>query len=525
MTVIVTDTLDSPGRERLRSAGHTIEIVPADDRSALIDAIPDATGLVVGADQSVDAAVIDAAPDLRVIGVLGVDTSNIAVDTATDRGVLVTTAPRASVRATAEFAVGMTFAAVRKIPQGHRRLRGGEWAKGAIIGHELDGKTLGAIGLDVVGQEIAHRLVGLDMDVIAYDPGARADQARRLGAALADDLETVLEAADVVSVHEGRGSLPTLDGAAFDALDGGYLIDVTGGATIDESALATAVDEGVLDGAALDAVGESPLPADSPLREVENVITTPEMATAARPAPMGAARRIADRVADALAGDRVPQALNTPSIPEDQYPTVEPYADLAETAGRIAVQLLADPIDELTITFAGEIAEEDIDIAAAAGFAGALDALGHDASDVNARDVARENGVDIAVETASEAEDFRNLVTVTAQAGDDAASVSGTQFADGESRIVRIADYRVEVVPYGTMMLVHNDDRPGVIGTIGTILGEYDVNIAGMFNSRETVGGDSMTVYNLDERPGDAVVEDILADDRVEDLDLISLDL
>ncbi|WP_159076981.1 NAD(P)-dependent oxidoreductase [Halococcoides cellulosivorans] len=525
MTVIVTDALDSSGQDRLRDAGHSIEVVPAGDRAALIDALPGASGLVVGADQTVDADVIDASDALAVIGVLGVDVTNVDVEAATDRGVLVTTAPRASVRAVAEFAVGMTFATARKIPQGHRRLRGGEWAKGPIIGHELDGKTLGVLGLDEVGQEIASRLAGLDMDVIAFDPGADDDQARRIGATLVDDLATVLETADILSVHEGRGEIPALDADDFDALAGGYLVDVTGGAAIDEPALADAVDDGVLEGAALDAFETTPLPADSPLREVENVITTPELATEARPAPTGAARRIAETVVDALAGERVPQALNTPSIPEDRYPTVEPYADLAETAGRIAVQLLAESADGITISFAGPVADEEIDIAAVAGLTGALDALGYDATDANAHAVAADAGVDVSVETASEAQDFRNLVTVTATADDESASVSGTQFADGESRIVRIADYRVEIVPYGTMMLVHNDDAPGVIGTIGTILGEHEVNIAGMFNSRETVGGDSLTVYNLDERPSDDLVSEILADDRVEDLDLVSLDL
>ncbi len=516
MKVLITDPIADAGIDRLREAGFTVETAYDADQETLQTAIRDAVGLVVRSGTEVTSDLLSAAPKLQIVGRAGIGVDNIDIDAATDHGVIVANAPEGNVRAAAEHTVAMTFATARSIPQAHGRLKSGEWAKGDYVGTELNNKTLGIVGLGRVGQEVAKRLCALGMELVAYDPYIGADRAEALGAELAE-LDTVLDRADIATVHTPL--TPETEGligaAELDRLDGGYLINCARGGVIEEDALASAVATGTLAGAALDVFSTEPLPEDSPLIGAENVVVTPHLGASTEAAQENVATSIADQIAAAVADEPVLNALNAPSIDANAFGRVEPYIELAETAGRIAMELFDSHIDTAHVEYAGEIADEEVDIVTASALKGMFRPLESQVNAVNAPGIAEERAIDVVESKATAAEDFQSLISVTLENGDGSVTVSGTQFAGNDPRIVRIDGYRVDAIPEGHMLVARNYDEPGVIGFIGTVLGEYDINIAGMFNGRETIGGEALTVYSLDSEPNGSIIETLEADERI----------
>jgi len=525
MKVLVTDPIADAGMERLQEAGHQVETAYSVEGQALYDAVADANALVVRSGTEVTEAVLAAAADLVIVGRAGIGVDNIDIGAATDHGVIVANAPEPNVRATAEHTVGMLFAVLRSIPQSHARLRQGEWAKGEYLGAEVNGKTLGVLGLGRVGQQVARKCDALGMDVVAFDPYISAERAEQLGADLVDDLDACLSRADVATIHtpltpETEGLLGENELAQF---EGGYLINCARGGIVDEDALAAAVADGVMAGAALDVYADEPLAADSPLLEVDEIVTTPHLAASTQAAQTGVATLTAEQVVAAFSGEPVVNALNAPSVDESAFPRIEPYLDVAETAGKIAAQLHDGRMSSVEVSYEGEIAEEDVDLITASALKGVFEPLEWKVNAVNAPQIAEDRGVEVTESTSRQSEDFQSLVGVTVGNG-DAITVEGTLFAGDAPRIVRIDDYRVDAIPSGTMLVARNRDEPGVIGFIGTTLGEHDVNIAGMFNARETIGGEALTVYNLDDPVPAAVQEELLADERITYVCEITLD-
>jgi D-3-phosphoglycerate dehydrogenase len=525
MNVLVTDPISEAGIERLREAGHVVEKGYDLEGPALLDAVADAHGLIVRSGTRVDAELFDAAPDLVIVGRAGIGVDNIDTDAATDNGVIVANAPEGNVRAAAEHTVAMAFAAARSIPQAHTRLTDGEWAKGDYLGTELGGATLGIVGLGRVGQEVAKRLDGLGMEMIAFDPYIGEERAARLGAELVE-FEECLERADFLTVHtpltpETEGMIAEEELAL---LGDGFLINCARGGVVDEAALADAVDTGPLAGAAVDVFADEPIDADNPLLDAEDVVVTPHLGASTSAAQEHVAVSTADQVAAALADEPVVNALNAPSVDESAFRRIKPYADLAETAGRVAAQTFDGRPVQVTVRYEGDIVEEDVELITASALKGAFAPLEWSVNAVNAPRVAEERGVEVTEEKTRQAEDFQSLVTVSVGDGENSVSVCGTLFAGDDPRIVRIDGYRVDAVPYGQMLVARNYDTPGVIGFVGTVLGDADVNIAGMFNARETIGGEALTVYNLDEEIPDDALETLLADERMIEMRKIKLD-
>ncbi|MFB6192010.1 MAG: phosphoglycerate dehydrogenase [Haloarculaceae archaeon] len=525
MRVLVTDPIANAGIERLRAAGHEVETAYDAEGEALFEAVDDAHAMIVRSGTEVTAELLAAASELVIVGRAGIGVDNIDIDAATEQGVIVANAPEGNVRAAAEHTVAMAFATARSIPQAHVRLRAGEWAKGEFLGTELKGKTLGIVGLGRVGQEVAKRLGSLGMELVAFDPYIGEDRAEQLGAELSD-LEDVLARADFLTIHtpltsETEGMIGSEELAR---MEGGYLVNCARGGVVDEAALAAAVEDGTLRGAAMDVFAEEPLPADSPLLDVDDVIVTPHLGASTEAAQENVATSIADQVLAAFAGEPVANALNAPSMDESAFPRVRPYVGLAETAGKIAVQLFDGRVSEITVEYAGDIAEEDTEFVTASALKGVFEPLEGQVNAVNARRIAEERGIDVSEVKRRQARDFRNLVTVTVADADGELGVCGTLFADEDPRIVRIDGYRVDAIPGGRMMVTRNTDEPGVIGLIGSVMGEFDINIAGMYNARETIGGEAMTVYNVDQPVPEAARERLEADERVISTQYIELD-
>ena len=524
MKVLVTDPISEAGMTLLREAGLEVVTEFEAEGDALRSAVADANALVVRSGTEVTREVLEAAEDLVIVGRAGIGVDNIDVDAATDEGVVVANAPEGNVRAAAEHTVAMTFATARSIPQAHDRLTGGEWAKGAFLGTELKGKTLGVVGLGRVGQEVAKKLDSLGMEPVAYDPYISEERADQLGAELAD-LEAVLDRADVLTIHtpltpETEG---LVGGSELEEMAGGYLVNCARGGIVDEAALAAAVDDGVLEGAAVDVFGKEPLPTDSPLLDVEDVVVTPHLGAATEAAQENVATSTARQVVAAFRGEPVANALNAPSIDESAFPRVEPYINLAETAGNIVVQLVDSRLESVEVVYEGEIAEEDVDLVTASALKGVFRPLEWQVNAVNAPRIAEERGIGVSETKRRRAEDFQSLVTVTVSDGETDVGVCGTLFADDDARIVRIDGYRVDAIPGGRMMLTRNTDEPGVIGLIGSVMGDHDVNIAAMFNARETIGGEALTVYNVDQEVPESALGELEADDRIIETKYVSL--
>jgi len=524
MKVLVTDPIADAGLDVLREAGHDVVTAYDVEGEALFDAVSDANALVVRSGTEVDEALFAAAPDLVIVGRAGIGVDNIDIDAATQHGVIVANAPEGNARAAAEHTVAMAFAVARSIPQAHARLKQGEWAKGDYLGTEVNGKTLGVVGLGRVGQEVAKKCASLGMDLVAYDPYIGEDRAERIGAELVS-IDECLERADFLTIHvpltpETEG---LIDEEALANLEDGYLVNCARGGIVDEDALAEAVDDGVLKGAALDVFADEPLPSDSPLLAVDGVVVTPHLGASTEAAQENVAVTTAEQVVAAFRDEPVLNALNAPSVDESVFPRIEPYVGLAETAGKVAAQLFGDRFDRIEVAYAGEIAAEDVDLVTASAQKGVFEPLEWQVNAVNAPRVAEERGIEVTETKTLSSEDFQSLVTVTVGDGEDELAVSGTLFAGDDPRLVSIDGYRVDAIPHGHMLVARNRDEPGVIGLIGTVLGEHAVNIAGMFNARETDGGEALTVYNLDDALPDEARAELEADGRITEIKEIEL--
>ncbi|RQG92982.1 phosphoglycerate dehydrogenase [Natrarchaeobius halalkaliphilus] len=524
MKVLVTDPIADAGLDVLRDAGHDVETGYELEGEDLLEAVSDANGLIVRSGTEVTEAVLEAAEELVIVGRAGIGVDNIDIDAATDHGVIVANAPEGNVRAAAEHTVAMTFATARSIPQAHARLKAGEWAKSDYLGAELDNKTLGVVGLGRVGQEVAKKLDSLGMDIVAFDPYISEERADRIGAELVE-FEDCLDAADFLTIHTPL--TPETEGMIgedeLELLEGGRLVNVGRGGIVQEDALAAKVEDGTVAGAALDVFAEEPLSEDSPLLDQDGVIVTPHLGASTEAAQQNVATSTAEQVDAALAGEPVANALNAPSIDESAFPRLEPYIEIADTAGKVAAQLLDGRIERIEVAYEGDITDEDVEFVTASALKGVFEPLEWQVNAVNAPQIAEDRGVDVTESKSHRAEDFQSLISVTVGNEGEEVSVDGTLFAGDDPRIVRVDGYRVDAIPHGKMVVTRNTDEPGVIGLIGTVMGKHGVNIAGMFNARETIGGEALTVYNVDGQVPEAAKDELNEDERIIGVNYITL--
>ncbi|GAB3017705.1 phosphoglycerate dehydrogenase [Natronobiforma cellulositropha] len=516
MKVLVTDPIAEAGLDVLHEAGHDVEEAYDIDGEELLEAIADAHALIVRSGTDVSRTVLEAADELVIVGRAGIGVDNIDIPAATDEGVIVANAPEGNVRAAAEHAVAMTFAAARSIPQAHMRMKAGEWPKSDYMGKEVNGKTLGVVGFGRVGQEVAKKLDALGMDLVAFDPYISEERADRIGAELVD-LETCLERADFLTMHTPLTpeTEDLISDEELELFGEGYIVNCARGGVIDEDALAAKIEDGTVAGAALDVFAEEPLPEDSPLLSVDDVILTPHLGASTEAAQENVATSTAAQVVAALAEEPVANALNAPSIDETAFQRLAPYVEIAETAGKVAAQLLEGRIETVDVTYEGEIAGEDVEFVTASALKGVFEPLEWQVNAVNAPQIAEDRGVEVVESKTRQAEDFQSLISVTVSNDTDEVSVDGTLFAGDDPRIVRVDGYRVDAIPHGKMVVTRNTDEPGVIGLIGTVMGSHGVNIAGMFNARETIGGEALTVYNVDGTVPEAAREELETDERI----------
>jgi D-3-phosphoglycerate dehydrogenase / 2-oxoglutarate reductase len=509
--VLVRERISEAGLELLREKFE----VDVDADGDLADKIADYDAIIIRSGTHLTAELIDRAERLKVIGRAGVGVDNVDLEAASRRGIVVANAPQSTVVSAAEHTIGLLLALSRSIPQAHAALKQGTWDRTRFGGLELADKMLGLAGFGRIGQQVARRARGLEMNVLAYDPYVAPGRFQELGVGRAETLEELLGGSDFLSLHLtlapethrliGRDELAA-------AKDGIRIVNAARGELIDEEALLEALGSGKVAGAALDVFSAEPY--SGPLLELDNVVVTPHLAASTEEAQDRAGVIVAEQVAAALEGGLVTNAVNMPAVAAEDAAFLAPFAPLAAKLGALAVELAAGAPSRLELTYLGELAERDtrfLTVAALNGvFQGRAD---QEVNYVNAPLLAQERGIEVREERRRASRDFTSLITVTAVAGEESTTVSGTTMGrENEPRLVRALGYEIEIALEPRMLFAVNDDRPGMIGRLGTLLGEAGVNIAHMTVSRNRQSAKALMAITLDSTPEPQTLERLRAE-------------
>jgi D-3-phosphoglycerate dehydrogenase len=496
--ILVTEQLAPRGLTLMREAGHEVDERLGLTPEQLIEAVKGAQALVIRSATKVTADVLEAGTDLVVVGRAGIGLDNVDVATATRRGVMVVNAPQSNILSAAEQAMALLLAQARNVPQAHAALKAGKWERSKWEGVELHGKTLGVVGLGRIGALVAQRALAFGMRIIAFDPYVSADRAKQMGIELMGAIEDLVAEADFVTIHVAK----TRETAGLIGKDllakakpGIRIINAARGGIIDEDALAEAIRSGHVAGAGIDVFAQEPC-TSSPLFELDSVVVTPHLGASTAEAQDKAGVQIAEQVLLALAGDFVPYAVNVSAGEASE--TVRPFLPLAERLGQVFASLLDGLPPALEVECQGGLADHDTRILTLSALKGLFttDAGGEPVSYVNAPQMAEERGLEVREVKTATAHDYVNLVTLRGGGHAVAGTLSGVR---SEPRIVMVDDHDVDVPFARHMIVVRNDDRPGVVGQVGLALGEAGVNIADMALGRTRTGATAVMVLAVDQ--------------------------
>ena len=514
MKVLAADGISTKGIELLEKEFEVV-VKEKISHEELLSIIPEFDALMVRSASKVTADVIERAEKLKIIGRAGVGVDNIDIPAATARGIIVINSPGGNTIAATEHTMAMMLAMSRHIPIANETLQKGEWNRKKYVGVELRGKTLGVVGMGRIGSGVAKRALAFDMNVIAYDPYINEERAKSLGVRVAS-LDDVIAEADFITVHmpltpETKGMISMEQMKKMKK--GVRLVNCARGGIIDEADLAQAVKEGIVAGAAIDVFTSEPIPADHPLLGIPGIILTPHLGASTVEAQIGVSVDVSEGILAALKGEPVSTAVNMAPVSPQVMKVIGPYLNLAERIGGTVCSLAEGPIKSVEITYNGEITEVNTGLLSTAVIKGMLNPIMEsEVNYVNAPGFAKERNIKITETKIKEAESFSNLITVKAKAKDKEVSVQGTLFGD-EGRIVRINKFRVDVDPHARILICPHINRPGIIGTVGSIMGAANINISGMQVGKADVEGTNLMVLTID----DDIPADILA--KVKEVD------
>jgi D-3-phosphoglycerate dehydrogenase len=516
MRIVVADDLPASSLDLLRAEpGWIVDARSGRTPDALANDVADADAILVRSATTIDARIMNAAPKLRIIARAGTGVDNVDVAAASSRGILVVNAPGANSISVAEHACALMLALARSVPAADRAMKSAKWEKKRFLGTELRGKTLGIAGLGRIGQEVAQRARAFGMQVIAHDPYISEEVALGLGVELTT-LDRLCEAADYLTLH--LPSTPQtkhlFDDQRFARCKAGIrVINTARGELIDEAALRRAIENGTVSAAALD-VFETEPPTDWSLAQLPQVIATPHIAASTEEAQELVGIETAATVRDFLRDGMVRNAVNFPSIHPDELQRLQPWIRLSEHLGGLAAQMGAARIEALGVRYYGALVENrGVEVLAASAAAGVLrPILSSGVSIVNARASALARGIDIVESRSSRPRHYRSLVSIKLHTDGGERWVEGTVFEPNSPRLVSVRGIDVEAPLGGTMLIVANDDQPGVIGEVGTVLGRHGVNIANFALGRNASG--AVGVVNVDEEPAGRVLDAALEELR-----------
>ncbi len=493
---------------------------------ALVAIIGQYDALVVRSETKVTRRVLEAATKLQVVGRAGVGVDNIDLDAATERGVIVVNAPEGNTIAAAEHTVALLMSMARHVPQADASMRAGEWRRKEFVGTELRGKLLGIVGLGKIGSAVARRAVGLEMHVLAHDPYVPEERARALGVELVS-FDDLIARSDFVTVHPPlTASTKGMIGSAElrRMKPGVRLINVARGGIIDEAALAAAVADGTVAGAAIDVFSEEP-PKENPLVGDPRILLTPHLGASTAEAQERVALDVADQIVDVLSGRPARYAVNAPMLLPEALKVLQPYLAVAEAVGAVATQLITGKLNTVEIEYFGEIAEHDVTPLRASVVSGLLKSAGAQRVNlVNVAGVIQQwfGSIDERLRTSHEV--FLNLIQVRVKTSDAEVTVGGT-FQHGLPHVVVLNGLDVDLVPVkGSFLLAcDNEDRPGMIGKVGTLLGQNDINIRSMQVGRREARQRALMLIAVDECPTDELLAEVEAIDGIHNVRLVRL--
>jgi len=513
MKVLVSDKLAEEGVEILRREKDIeVDVKTGLSTEQLKEIIGEYDAIIVRSATKLTAEVISAAERLKVICRAGVGVDNVDVRAASRKGIIVMNTPGGNTTSTAEHTMGLLMALVRNIPQAVSSMKTGKWDRKKFTGTQLAGKTLGIIGLGRVGVEVARRARAFDMKVIAYDPYIGQKTRAAEGVTMVQELGELLREADIITIHTPLTpeTKRIIGKQEFEMMKkGARLINCARGGIVDEEALYEAVKSGKLSGAALDVYEKEP-PEELKLARLENVVVTPHLGASTDEAQVAVAVDAAHQVVDALHGREVRFTVNFPSLDERVQKELAPYARLAEKMGLLQMQLSSGRPKKLSLHYSGEIARKEFHWVTIFYTIGLLrPVLGEHLNMVNAPVLAEERGIEIEQIESSQVENFSTAITATLETDAGKHLLIGTVFDREFPRIVRLEDFEVEIIPEGDMLVLFEKDRPGLIADVGRVLGDVGINIGRMTFGRKSVGGEAITVLNLDQPPEREVLERI----------------
>jgi D-3-phosphoglycerate dehydrogenase len=511
MKVLISDNISPKCIDILKKSGLEVDVKTGMKPEELKARIGDYHGLIIRSATKVTSAVIDAATNLKVIGRAGSGLDNVDRTAATKKGIVVMNTPGGNTITTAEHTISLMLSLARKIPQATMSMKAGKWEKKKFMGVELFNKTLGVIGIGNIGSQVAKRAQGLAMNVIAYDPFLSEDKAKAMGVEKVD-LQELFRRSDFITIHTpltpetknmiNKETIKIMKNSV-------RIINCARGGIINEKDLYDAVIDGKVAGAALDVFEKEP-PENNPLLTLDNVIATPHLGASTKEAQENVAIAVAEQVVDYLIHNTIRNAVNFPPIPPDQLARLQPYITLAEKLGGFAAQIFEGGVTEISIEYRGEASEINtapITIAAIKGFLTPI--LEETVNFINAPIIAKERDIEVKETKSTDAGDYQSMVVIRVKAKDKESYLAGTLFSKKDPRIVAIDNFKVEIVPYGELLFIYNNDKPGVIGNIGTLLSKNNINIARMHFGRETLGGRAISVVTIDTPATPQIIEEI----------------
>ncbi len=499
--VLVSDSMATEGVEIFRKTpGIEVDVITKHTPEELKELVSGYDGLVVRSSSKITKEIIESAEKLAVIGRAGAGVDNIDVEAASKKGIVVMNTPGGNTVTTGEHAIAMMLSLARKIPQATASMKAGKWEKSRFMGNEYFNKTLGIIGIGRIGTVVADRAKGLKMNVLAYDPFLSPEAAEKMGITLAT-LDEIYGSADFISVHTPKNKETTgmINAAAFAKMKKGvFIINCARGGIVNERDLYEALVSGQVAGAALDVFEEEPTK-NMDLVSLDNVICTPHLGASTDEAQTSVAIAIAEQMVDYLLKGEIRYAVNFPSVSADLMTAMAPYLNLAEKLGKFHAQILSSGIQEVQIEYSGEILKFDLTPLTIALLKGLLTPiLNENVNYINAPVIAKERGINVKESKSNAVSDYRSMITLTLKTAKAVTTTAGALFGLREPRIVRINAFTVDVIPEGHLLMLYNHDRPGVIGKVGTIIGDANINIARMHWSRVQEQQKAMVVFSTD---------------------------
>ncbi len=512
--ILVTDELSPQGMDMLATASDvSVDVKKGLSEAELAEIIAPYHGLIIRSSVKITAAVLEHAENLQVIGRAGVGVDNVDLEAASLRGVIVMNTPGANSMATAEHTIAMMLALCRNIPQAYHSMLELKWNRKQFVGVQLYQKTVGIVGLGRIGSRVALRCRAFGMNVLAFDPYIGADAARELQVKLVD-LDELFSESDFITLHTALTpeTKEMINAKTIAKMKNGVrLINCARGALVNELDLAAAIQSGKIAGAALDVFSTEPLPADSPLRGLPQVIFTPHLAASTIEAQRDVGTQIVSQVLDALRGGDIRNAVNMPLAEPNIVQTMRPYLQLAETVGSLQTQLAEGRIKRVEVEFKGEL-NQQVKLLTVALLTGLLSpTLEERVNYINAPHLANRRGIVVSQTTGLDARNYPNLITCRVQWETGSRLISATLFSPDEPRIVQIDDYRMDVRPDGQILVLESQDVPGFLGRAGTILGDAGINIGAMRFGRTEPGGQTLTFIKVDSPVPDAVIAEMAA--------------